>query len=996
MSNRFTIIFSIALFATSLIVNAQPITRYNTFSYNVNEGMLQSTIAGLAFDKNNFCWISYPNGIQKFDGKKFTDIRIQPGLADNKSTRLFESKKGDILISHNNGVSRYDAESNKIIQIYSNDAGDKNLPAFIGEDAGIIYIFSDAGIITGFSSSNFKIVFRKQTGIVPTEEYGIHFSDNIINHKVGLTVNYCLQLLDLTTGMLLKSSPAIPKISQFFIRLKNENEILFCTYTAASHIQAYNFFTGKTSPLIIKGIEPFTQNRCNIFMRKNSALVAVNNKLYETDTALTFVKWELVNFQNTPVADKSTIAHIGEDHFGNIFLQTITAGIKKIIGRNFPIKYYGTVKKENNNIISLLPVKNKNMLLAGTVGNGLLVFDTMQQLIKNIQTLPGDDEPFSTNCIVQKPDGNFLFFNTGENKIWALQNNFAVNKFSSVSSSLPENKRGVPYFGNKLYCDKNNAFIQCQQKIYRVNFAGRTITEHEISSSYIMGGMLHGNNIVTHGGDELFFIDTGTFKTVKRIPFKNTAYVRCFTHDADGNIFIGSNNGIYKTDGAGKIIEHFTRQNGLPDDCIYAMLFDDAGALWCSTNKGIFRLDKDKNIFLLRREDGLQENEFNTNVAAKAADGEMFFGGVNGISSFYPEAINNTADNVRLLCTQIKVNNNNIFTDTAAWNINAIELPYHQNLLSFDFVAMGSNNPDQYVYQYKMDGIDEQWLQNEDLQTVRYFLPPGKYVFKIFASRFFDKDAKAMKEIHIIIHAPFYKTWWFFVGIALLFAGLMMYAVNRFNKNKYRKKLMELRNEHKLQLERERISRDLHDSLGAYANAVLYNTELLQQETNTQARNELMNDLKFASKDIITSLRETVWALKKDSYTAEECMLRIKNFIQPLSKYYPAIHFAVNAENIDKTIVHSKALNLVRMVQEAVTNAIKHATAKNILITSTIENNRWQITVTDDGKGFDYQKKEAEGMGNGLDNLKQRAADSDIYFKIESAEKTGTIITIVL
>ncbi len=994
-------IFSIILLSILLLLafntKAQPITRYNTFSYNVNEGMMQSTLGNIVFDKNNFCWISYPNGIQKFDGKNFTAVPLQPGLPDNKLTTLFECKNGDVLVSHSNGVSKYDSENNKFKLVYNNNPGNKILPIFIGEDAGLVYIFTDEGYIIGLDCSSFKIVFRKQTSLKSTAEFPISFSDNIINHKVAFILKYQLHLFDLNLGSTINSSATIVNITPYLLRLKNENEIMYYNYEPESYIQSYNFSTKKTNPVIIKGIAPFNMTRCKILFRKNSALVSIDNKLYETDEALTAVKWELVNFQNLPVADKSIIAHIKEDHYGNIFLQTLTSGIKKIITHNFPIKYYGTLKKENNNIISLLPIKNENKILAGTVGNGLMVFDTIQQLIKNIQTLPGRSEPFSTNNIIQNPLGDFLLFNNGEKNISILKNDLLGIKSFPIQSLLPLNKQGIAYFGNKLFSNTKNGFVQSQQKIYTINFSNNKTTEYEISNTYIMGGILYGNTIITHGGDELLFIDTATFKTIKRIPFKNTAYVRCFAHDAANNIYIGSNNGIYKIDESGKILEHFTRQTGLPDDCIYAMLFDDAGALWCSTNKGIFRLSKQKNIFLLRKEDGLQENEFNTNVAAKADDGEMFFGGVNGISSFYPAAINSIADSINLLCTQIKVNNTSYHSHSAAWNISEIDLPYHKNLISFDFVGMGNNNPDQYVYQYKMDGIDEQWLQNEYLQTVRYFLPPGKYIFKIFASRFFDKDAKPLKEIRITIHAPFYKTWWFFSLVALLIAGIMMYAINRVNKKKYRKKLDELENEHKIQLERERISRDLHDSLGAYANAVLYNTELLQKEDGIAERNELMNDLKFASKDIITSLRETVWALKKDNYTAEECLLRIKNFIQPLSKYYAAIHLTVEVENkIDKTLAHSKALNIVRIVQEAVTNAIKHATAKNISIKSFEENSLWVIKVIDDGKGFDYDKMKADGQGNGLDNLQQRAIDSNIKLTVESSENTGTSITLII
>lgn len=70
---------------------------------------------------------------------------------------------------------------------------------------------------------------------------------------------------------------------------------------------------------------------------------------------------------------------------------------------------------------------------------------------------------------------------------------------------------------------------------------------------------------------------------------------------------------------------------------------------------------------------------------------------------------------------------------------------------------MGTNNPNQYIYQYKMEGVDKEWIQNNEIQTVRYSLPPGKYTFKIYASRSFNTDATAMKEIRIVIQPPFGK-----------------------------------------------------------------------------------------------------------------------------------------------------------------------------------------------------------------------------------------------
>ena len=405
----------------------------------------------------------------------------------------------------------------------------------------------------------------------------------------------------------------------------------------------------------------------------------------------------------------------------------------------------------------------------------------------------------------------------------------------------------------------------------------------------------------------------------------------------------------------------------MPDECIYAMAIDAKGTLWCSTNKGILKIYKDNSFQQLKKEDGLQENEFNTNAVAKAADGELFFAGVNGVSSFQPADISSFAEKLNLLFTRIKINNEEIVKDSAAWNISSLSLSHSNNSFSFDFIAMGNNNPEQYIYQYKMEGVDKQWIQNEDVQTVRYYLLPGTYTFKIYAGRFFNKDAVAMNEIKIVIRQAFYKTWWFIALVSLAIIAVMAYTINQYIRDKYRKKLEALKAAHSLREERERISRDLHDNIGAYANAVLYSTELLEKEQQENLRTELMSDLKFASKDIITSLRETIWALKKESYTTEDCIIRIRNFIQPLSRHYPHIKFTIEGEGSAETQLHyTKALNVVRILQEAVTNAIKHSSASQIVITSTQQGGQWLLEVKDNGIGFRENGVEDTGGGYGL------------------------------
>jgi hypothetical protein len=91
----------------------------------------------------------------------------------------------------------------------------------------------------------------------------------------------------------------------------------------------------------------------------------------------------------------SSIGHIREDNLGNVYLITVNEGFIKVIRNNFPIKYYGTPIKEDNYVLSILPDKKRNRILTGTYGNGLLVFDTLQRIVKHFKTLPGKRIGFS-------------------------------------------------------------------------------------------------------------------------------------------------------------------------------------------------------------------------------------------------------------------------------------------------------------------------------------------------------------------------------------------------------------------------------------------------------------------------------------------------------------------------------------------------------------------------------------------------------------------------
>lgn len=188
--------------------------------------------------------------------------------------------------------------------------------------------------------------------------------------------------------------------------------------------------------------------------------------------------------------------------------------------------------------------------------------------------------------------------------------------------------------------------------------------------------------------------------------------------------------------------------------------------------------------------------------------------------------------------------------------------------------------------------------------------------------------------------------------------------------------------------ERRRIASDLHDSLGAQANAILYSVELLQQK---QEEEVLVADLHYTARDMLTSLRETLWALKNTEAAASDIWLRIINFSRQLGRHYQTIRITTEGASPTNLIFSStKALNIVFIIQEAVNNAVRHSGANNIVVTSSYNGLIWTISVKDEGEGFDPRQVQHNKESYGLHNIEERAAASGYQLIIKTQIGEGT------
>jgi signal transduction histidine kinase len=191
--------------------------------------------------------------------------------------------------------------------------------------------------------------------------------------------------------------------------------------------------------------------------------------------------------------------------------------------------------------------------------------------------------------------------------------------------------------------------------------------------------------------------------------------------------------------------------------------------------------------------------------------------------------------------------------------------------------------------------------------------------------------------------------------------------------------------------ERKRIAADLHDNIGAYATAIRADVEKIV-DTGFEKNNNSLQNLQQHSQEIIDSLRDTIWVLNKDNITITGISDRIKNYISKLRPTYDNIQFHINEEiRNDVRISSQHALNMFRIIQEAIHNALKHGEAANININIS-SNEAILIEVSDDGKGMPLHDATE---GNGLINMKARAREIGMQLSIVSKTNEGTTLTLV-
>jgi len=244
-----------------------------------------------------------------------------------------------------------------------------------------------------------------------------------------------------------------------------------------------------------------------------------------------------------------------------------------------------------------------------------------------------------------------------------------------------------------------------------------------------------------------------------------------------------SGGGLNRLDTETGLVTHFTVRNGLPNNSIYGLLEDEDGRIWISTNHGLSRFDPETKRFKnFGMEIGLQGLEFNYTSFHRGLNGEMFFGGTNGLNTFFPNELTENINAPQVALVDLRLSNESIKTsgaialDHSLQETEVITLDPSQKEVTFDFVAFHYADPKGNQYAYMLEGFNDDWVNAGQQRSASFTnLAPGEYTFRVKAANSDGVWNEDGASIHLVVEPPFWATWWFRI-LGVVAVGGILYS----------------------------------------------------------------------------------------------------------------------------------------------------------------------------------------------------------------------------
>lgn len=656
---------------------------------------------------------------------------------------------------------------------------------------------------------------------------------------------------------------------------------------------------------------------------------------------------------NTSISSNPVLA-ICEDHLGNLWIGSDGGGINYKEKNSPKFIRYLQQPKFGSNAISVIYEDSKGTIWIGAD--------------------PGSNSPSGTLIKYDRTINNFIPVNEVKIKIGGISA-ITEDEFGELWIATPSD--GVHRFNPK----------KKTEIVYRFNPDDTTsISSNSIFSIFkdSYGNLWFGS---IAAGINLFNRKTGSFKKFVNDPSDSCSLgcnsIWCITEDENKDIWIGTwGYGINKYDRSENKFVRYTIEDGLPGDIVYRILPGNSADIWMSTNKGLSRFDIKKKLFKnYNSSDGLLINDFSTGGSFKTKDGRLFFGGNSGVVVFNPKLIMENKYIPNVAITDFKVFDKSLNTENSITFTNELHLNYNQNFFTIEFASFDFTAPEKNQFEYKLEGIDENWIKAGNRHFANYTdITNGTYKFRLRGSNSSGIFNPKETVLSIIIHPPFWKTWWFRLIILSVLIILLYYA-HRYRLNK----LLEV------ERTRNKIARDLHDEVSATITGITYFSEAIDREigdNKTPMIKKLISLIHESATDAQESMSDIIWSINPENDKWEIILPKFRRFASDICES-KGINYKIEIPEVFpiKSFDMERRRNFWLVFKEMVTNAVKHSQCGNLEITIFLRDNKINLIVSDDGKGFNLEKIK---KGNGVNNIYLRSKNLNGDIKLETSPEKGT------
>lgn len=846
MSMKAQILFLFSIYC--FLIGSTPVMKAQTGKfYSTDKELSNSLINAVYQDRKGFIWIATENGLNKFDGTRFSIYRHNAtdstSLKNNYVRTLFEDSRGNFWIGCINGLQRYDRATDNFHELFiSRKDGRKNphITSIIERRNGDLWIAtSGQGAISLKKNSN-PASFHIETEL----------TDRIGSNYLNVIFEDSRQNLWIATEEkgLYRYSPESKELKSY----KAPYHIAGDDVSAICEDAHGQIFVGTLTKGLFRlssrqegNFEPVLyQNRMNLNIR--TLIIDTRGKLIIGTDGEGVKEYQpqqdiIVDSEiNAGPFDfsKSKVHSLIEDKDHNLWLGIFQKGLILVPGISNKFDYYGYKSIHNNTIgsscVMAIHTDEQAIIWIGTDNDGLYAINDQGKQLRHYTHQAGNPQSVPGTILCLYEDSNQELW-LGSYFDGLARMNKQTGTCQDATSLLQGNlNAGKP----KVSCiieDKNkNLWVGTYGSgLYKINLPTQHVTYYESTRnenddwsinrlpndwiSYLLEdkeGMIW---IGTYKGLAVLNPQTDNFINYKKQNNLLPGYVvYSLLESSNGEIWAGTSEGLVCLNKDRLTPVLFTTADGLPSDIICGLAEDEKKNIWISTHQGISKLNPPEKKFInYYAGDGLQGNEFTRTAVFKDKRGKIFFGGTNGVTAFYPQDITEIKKEMNVLITGFHVANrpvkkgdksgNNVITDTAVMDTEQFTLAYNENTFSIDFSVLEFSNPDRISYQYKIKELGDEWISTQPgTNRVTYSsLKPGKYTFSVQARD--HNNFSNIRTVTIAITPPWYQTWWAKViwGClgALLIYALTMYILSRIRHRQevMRQKHMEQINEAKLQ-----------------------------------------------------------------------------------------------------------------------------------------------------------------------------------------------------